>query len=139
MGKPLPLDSILAVRIGTVIHQSPPRTADLFGDFEVLRRLRGRDFDRGVRNRGAFFYALLLSRAPAQSGGCMDVADVAAHLAAFGAQCRPALTAAEQRNALRQARKAKSPMSGYGSNDRLFYELAVTVCSSASSRPAGAW
>lgn len=95
-------------------------------DFEVLRRLRGGGFDRGVRNRGAFFYALLLSRAPAPSGGCMDVADVAERVAAFGARCRPALTAAEQRNALRQARKAKSPMSGYVSNDRLFQELAVT-------------
>ena len=96
------------------------------GDFEVLRRLRSGGFDRGVRNRGAFFYALLLSYAPAQSGGRMDAADVAAHLAAFGASCRPALTAAEQRSALRQARKAKSPMVSYVSNDRLFHELAIT-------------
>ena len=96
------------------------------GDFEILRRLRGGGFNRGMRNRGAFFYALLLSYAPAQSGGRMDAADVAAHLATFGAACRPALTVAEQRNALRQARQAKAPMSGYVSNDRLFHELAVT-------------
>ena len=94
------------------------RWRNTLADLRVLLNLRGGGFDAGCRNRGAFFYALVLLR----SG--MSAEDAASHLADYGAKCRPPLAADELRGALKQAQKPKQ--SGHLANERLFSELGVT-------------
>lgn len=88
----------------------------LLADFEILRRRRGGGFDQGVRNIGAFYYALILKR------NGMEDPDIGAHLAVYGSLCRPQLTPREQRDALRSAVKARR----FPSNAKLCADLGVT-------------
>lgn len=88
-------------------------------DFHVLLNLRGGGFTKGIRNRGAFFYALLLRR------GGMDWHDVERHVRVYGLNCTPQLGADEVKNALRQARRPKE-RTGFLTYDRMVRELLVT-------------
>ena len=90
------------------------------GDFRTLLNLRGGGFDRGQRNRGAYFYALMLARAGMAWG------DVAQQLDTYAARCRPPLTADEVRGVVRQAQKPKGAVTNYLTNATWQAELDVT-------------
>lgn len=96
------------------------RWRNTLADFELLVRLRGGGFNAGIRNRGAYFYALLLLRAG------MDERDVADHVARFGERCRPPLAAREVAGAVRQARRPKARVLGFLANATVYHELLVT-------------
>jgi hypothetical protein len=88
-------------------------------DLEVLLQLRGGGFDRGYRNRGAFYYALVMTRAGVPNR------EVEAKVSAVGRRSRPPLNASEIRGALRQARRDRNPHMGWLSHRRLMEDLAV--------------
>jgi hypothetical protein len=91
------------------------------GDFEILLTLRGGGFAEGVRNRGAFYYACFLTYAGMKSS------DVTDRVRAYGAKCRPALSSAEIRGALKAAKRPKDKHTGYVRNTTWRTELGVTA------------
>jgi hypothetical protein len=90
------------------------------GDFETLLNLRRGGFAQGHRNKGAFYYALLLSRAG------MAWPDVEDRVRTYGAKCRPSLSPAEIRGALKTAKRPKGPTTGFVRNATWQKELGVT-------------
>lgn len=91
------------------------------GDFRILMNLRGGGFAKGVRNKGAYYYALLMLR----SG--MAIPDAGQHVAEFAAACQPQLSEQEQKQAMRQALRDRPQGTGFVSYRRLFNELGVTL------------
>ena len=96
------------------------RWQNALGDFETIRNLRGGGFDRGIRNRAAFFYGLLLTK----SG--MSPRDAEAHVREFGRQCRPQLSEPEIAGAMKNACKPKGETTSWVTNGTLLAELEVT-------------
>jgi hypothetical protein len=90
------------------------------GDFETLLNLRGGGFAQGHRNKGAFYYALLLSRAGLEWPGVED------RVRTYGAKCQPSLSPAEVRGAVRAARRPKGTNTGFVRNATWQKELGVT-------------
>lgn len=96
------------------------RWRNTLADFRMLLNLRGGGFREGHRNKGAFFYALILLRVG------MDEASVANELHGYAARCAPPLEPDEIQAALKQAKRPKSKLTKYFSYDTIVRELAVT-------------
>jgi hypothetical protein len=73
----------------------------------VLRDLRGGGFQRGMRNRAAYFYALALKATgtPAR--------EIRAAVIEMGAQCKPSLSDGDCRRAVEQACKVRTTKVSY--------------------------
>jgi HPt (histidine-containing phosphotransfer) domain-containing protein len=69
-------------------------------DFQVLLAMRGGGFDRGIRNRGAFYHALFLRKLGASE------AEIHQQLAEYARRCRPALNSHEVLKAIREGCRA---------------------------------
>ena len=96
------------------------RWQNALADFHVLLNLRGGGCAEGIRNRGAFLYALVLNR----SG--MSWADVEDHVQSYADACNPPLDRDAVKGALRQAKRPKARTVRYLTYDRMMKDLQVT-------------